>query len=171
MWEQMDVKKLIGKSLKPARPIRRGVSETVNCRWTQESKTDHQNGPQSQSPRQTTYSPTQRLIKTAPVYMIKYREDLAGCFPKDRGDHIDLWCSNNNNEELSSSVVPNKPEGPQPLSRKGRITYTRDFLIKLSNMSISKQKPAYLPDHPIVLDKPVSRIQVDSGLLTSPVSS
>ncbi|KFP28212.1 hypothetical protein N325_12666, partial [Colius striatus] len=35
-----------------------------------------------------------------------------------------------------------------------RIKYSRDFLLKLSSVSLSKKKPAFLPDHPIVLEKP-----------------
>ncbi|KFO57240.1 hypothetical protein N302_07856, partial [Corvus brachyrhynchos] len=35
-----------------------------------------------------------------------------------------------------------------------RIQYSRDFLLKLSNVSLSQKKPEFLPDHPIVLEKP-----------------
>ncbi|KGL80757.1 hypothetical protein N309_01131, partial [Tinamus guttatus] len=35
-----------------------------------------------------------------------------------------------------------------------RIKYSRDFLLKLSNVSLSQEKPKFLPDHPIVLEKP-----------------
>uniref|UniRef100_A0A8B9EXJ7 Chromosome 8 open reading frame 88 n=1 Tax=Amazona collaria TaxID=241587 RepID=A0A8B9EXJ7_9PSIT len=37
-----------------------------------------------------------------------------------------------------------------------RIKYSRDFLLKLSSVSLSQKKPEFLPDHPIVLEKPVS---------------
>lgn len=37
-----------------------------------------------------------------------------------------------------------------------RITYSRDFLLKLSEVSLAQKKPEFLPDHPIVLEKPVS---------------
>uniref|UniRef100_A0A8C4JDN4 Uncharacterized protein n=1 Tax=Dromaius novaehollandiae TaxID=8790 RepID=A0A8C4JDN4_DRONO len=35
-----------------------------------------------------------------------------------------------------------------------RIKYSRDFLLKLSSVSLSQEKPKFLPDHPIVLEKP-----------------
>uniref|UniRef100_A0A452J3I2 Uncharacterized protein n=1 Tax=Gopherus agassizii TaxID=38772 RepID=A0A452J3I2_9SAUR len=35
-----------------------------------------------------------------------------------------------------------------------RIKYSRDFLLKLSSVSLSQKKPEFLPDHPIVLEKP-----------------
>uniref|UniRef100_A0A8B9QM69 Chromosome 8 open reading frame 88 n=1 Tax=Apteryx owenii TaxID=8824 RepID=A0A8B9QM69_APTOW len=41
-----------------------------------------------------------------------------------------------------------------------RIKYSRDFLLKLSSVSLSQEKPKFLPDHPIVLEKPVSEFCV-----------
>lgn len=41
-----------------------------------------------------------------------------------------------------------------------RIKYSRDFLLKLSSVSLSQKKPEFLPDHPIVLEKPVSAFLV-----------
>ncbi|KFV91874.1 hypothetical protein N326_01366, partial [Eurypyga helias] len=35
-----------------------------------------------------------------------------------------------------------------------RIRYSRDFLLKLSRVALSQKKPEFLPDHPIVLEKP-----------------
>ncbi|POI25245.1 hypothetical protein CIB84_011004, partial [Bambusicola thoracicus] len=37
-----------------------------------------------------------------------------------------------------------------------RIKYSRDFLLELSSVSLSQKRPEFLPDHPIVLEKPVS---------------
>ncbi|XP_010560312.1 PREDICTED: uncharacterized protein C8orf88 homolog [Haliaeetus leucocephalus] len=39
-------------------------------------------------------------------------------------------------------------------SKQERIKYSRDFLLKLSSVSLSQKKPEFLPDHPIVLEKP-----------------
>uniref|UniRef100_A0A8C0EV49 Chromosome 8 open reading frame 88 n=1 Tax=Bubo bubo TaxID=30461 RepID=A0A8C0EV49_BUBBB len=41
-----------------------------------------------------------------------------------------------------------------------RIKYSRDFLLKLSSVSLSQKKPEFLPDHPIVLEKPVSSFKI-----------
>ncbi|KFR17731.1 hypothetical protein N306_08851, partial [Opisthocomus hoazin] len=35
-----------------------------------------------------------------------------------------------------------------------RIKYSRDFLLKLSSVSVSQKKQKFLPDHPVVLEKP-----------------
>ncbi|XP_037310271.1 uncharacterized protein C8orf88 homolog [Pungitius pungitius] len=35
--------------------------------------------------------------------------------------------------------------------KKGRISYTRDFLIGLANCPEAQKKPEFLPNHPIVL--------------------
>ncbi|XP_068180652.1 uncharacterized protein C8orf88 homolog [Antennarius striatus] len=36
--------------------------------------------------------------------------------------------------------------------KKGRISYTRDFLIGLANCPEARKKPEFLPEHPIVLN-------------------
>ncbi|XP_068613247.1 uncharacterized protein C8orf88 homolog [Brachionichthys hirsutus] len=36
--------------------------------------------------------------------------------------------------------------------KKGRISYTRDFLIGLANCPEAMKKPEFLPEHPIVLN-------------------
>ncbi|KAH0517636.1 hypothetical protein LTLLF_119605 [Microtus ochrogaster] len=41
-----------------------------------------------------------------------------------------------------------------------RIKYSRDFLLKLSSVSICRKKPDFLPDHPIVLQNPVSHLLI-----------
>ncbi|XP_038664998.1 uncharacterized protein C8orf88 homolog isoform X1 [Scyliorhinus canicula] len=37
-----------------------------------------------------------------------------------------------------------------------RITYTREFLMKIASLPISKEKPEFLPSLPVVLERPVS---------------
>uniref|UniRef100_A0AAY5EXN3 Uncharacterized protein n=1 Tax=Electrophorus electricus TaxID=8005 RepID=A0AAY5EXN3_ELEEL len=36
-----------------------------------------------------------------------------------------------------------------------RISYSRDLLIRLASSPMAKKKPDFLPDHPVVLEKPV----------------
>ncbi|XP_048881879.1 uncharacterized protein C8orf88 homolog [Brienomyrus brachyistius] len=38
--------------------------------------------------------------------------------------------------------------------KKGKICYSREFLIKLASSPIAKRKPDFLPEHPVVLEKP-----------------
>ncbi|XP_050987604.1 uncharacterized protein C8orf88 homolog isoform X2 [Labeo rohita] len=40
----------------------------------------------------------------------------------------------------------------QPKKKAERICYTREFLIKLASCPMSKKKPEFLPEHPIVLE-------------------
>ncbi|KAM4689503.1 uncharacterized protein C8orf88 homolog [Discoglossus pictus] len=130
----MDKKKLIRKSLQPARPIRRCSGEN------------------------------------APVFMVNFRAEFTGCFSKDVQDQVHLWNTFNKlHGALVDSVLPNQATNQKVDSRfepsspfinghlcTGRITYTRDSLIQLSGLSVSRQKPQYLPDLPVVLEKPLS---------------
>ncbi|XP_072805547.1 uncharacterized protein C8orf88 homolog isoform X1 [Vicugna pacos] len=70
-----------------------------------------------------------------------------------------------NTQCLQSGVSRYKTNGIQAFSqglneqhqspvKKERIKYSRDFLLKLSSVSICRKKPDFLPDHPIVLQKP-----------------
>uniref|UniRef100_A0A8C4JCG5 Uncharacterized protein n=1 Tax=Dromaius novaehollandiae TaxID=8790 RepID=A0A8C4JCG5_DRONO len=94
-----ETKKLIGKSLQPARPLRHLSSQNAsviafNCQTALPSNTEV-------------------------------------CLQSEVG-----W-----------SLTPG-------LSALKRIKYSRDFLLKLSSVSLSQEKPKFLPDHPIVLEKP-----------------
>ncbi|XP_027005009.1 uncharacterized protein C8orf88-like isoform X2 [Tachysurus fulvidraco] len=51
------------------------------------------------------------------------------------------------NEILKLNSQKKAPEKPE------RISYSRNFLIKLANAPMAKKKPDFLPDHPVVLGK------------------
>ncbi|XP_021242927.1 uncharacterized protein C8orf88 homolog isoform X2 [Numida meleagris] len=55
---------------------------------------------------------------------------------------------------LSQNTVPLQPKQHELDAKKERIKYSRDFLLELSSVSLSQKKPEFLPDHPIVLEKP-----------------
>ncbi|MGH0142121.1 UNVERIFIED_CONTAM: hypothetical protein FKN15_029174 [Acipenser sinensis] len=56
--------------------------------------------------------------------------------------------------------------------KKERITYSREFLMQISSLSIAKKKPEFLPDHPVVLDKPqINKLQVTHKPLEMPTSN
>ncbi|XP_077208064.1 uncharacterized protein C8orf88 homolog [Paroedura picta] len=67
-------------------------------------------------------------------------------------DKIGWMCKSNGVQVLNEALVhpseQHKPEVP-----KERITYSRDFLLKLSEVSLAQKKPEFLPDHPVVLEK------------------
>ncbi|XP_037392626.1 uncharacterized protein C8orf88 homolog isoform X1 [Pygocentrus nattereri] len=44
------------------------------------------------------------------------------------------------------------PQNPAP-AKTERISYSRDFLIKLASSPMAKKKPDFLPNHPVVLEK------------------
>ncbi|XP_060776520.1 uncharacterized protein C8orf88 homolog [Neoarius graeffei] len=41
----------------------------------------------------------------------------------------------------------------QAPAKRERISYSRDFLLKLAKTPMAKKKPDFLPDHPVILDK------------------
>uniref|UniRef100_A0A8B9QGB7 Chromosome 8 open reading frame 88 n=1 Tax=Apteryx owenii TaxID=8824 RepID=A0A8B9QGB7_APTOW len=98
-----ETKKLIGKSLQPARPVRHLSSQNAS------------------------------------VIAFNFQTELPS-----------------NPEVCLQSEVSLTPG----LSALKRIKYSRDFLLKLSSVSLSQEKPKFLPDHPIVLEKPVSEFCV-----------
>ncbi|XP_068253269.1 uncharacterized protein C8orf88 homolog [Nyctibius grandis] len=55
---------------------------------------------------------------------------------------------------LTQTTKPCQPKQYESGEKKERIIYSRDFLLKLSRVSLSQKKPKFLPDHPIVLEKP-----------------
>ncbi|KAK4827616.1 hypothetical protein QYF61_019541, partial [Mycteria americana] len=54
---------------------------------------------------------------------------------------------------LTQTMMPCQPKQHESEAKKERIKYSRDFLLKLSSVSLSQKKPEFLPDHPIVLEK------------------
>uniref|UniRef100_A0A8C5WAC3 Uncharacterized protein n=1 Tax=Leptobrachium leishanense TaxID=445787 RepID=A0A8C5WAC3_9ANUR len=103
----MDVKKLIGKTLKPARPIRHGVSvmgKYFCFNWNLGNILCIRSGVRYQNVR------------------------ILYAFSAHFKELVPLWTS--------------------------RITYSREFLLELSYLSISRKRPLHLPDHPIILDRP-----------------
>ncbi|XP_075069872.1 uncharacterized protein C8orf88 homolog [Mixophyes fleayi] len=104
----------------------------------------------------------------APLFMVNLRAEFTDCCKDDLQDPFNLWCSIGKlYDVLKDPVVPKPPEIPQMQTRKGRITYTRDFLIQLSSLSVSRQKPKYLPDHPVVLEHPLSELKDETFPLSS----
>nr|XP_013027821.2 uncharacterized protein C8orf88 homolog [Anser cygnoides]XP_047931207.1 uncharacterized protein C8orf88 homolog [Anser cygnoides]XP_047931208.1 uncharacterized protein C8orf88 homolog [Anser cygnoides]XP_047931210.1 uncharacterized protein C8orf88 homolog [Anser cygnoides]XP_047931211.1 uncharacterized protein C8orf88 homolog [Anser cygnoides] len=55
---------------------------------------------------------------------------------------------------LTQNTMPRQPNQHELETKKERIKYSRDFLLELSSVSLSQKKPEFLPDHPIVLEKP-----------------
>ncbi|XP_075271353.1 uncharacterized protein C8orf88 homolog [Opisthocomus hoazin] len=55
---------------------------------------------------------------------------------------------------LNQTMMPCQQNQHESEAKKERIKYSRDFLLKLSSVSVSQKKPEFLPDHPVVLEKP-----------------
>uniref|UniRef100_A0ACB8FFK9 Uncharacterized protein n=1 Tax=Sphaerodactylus townsendi TaxID=933632 RepID=A0ACB8FFK9_9SAUR len=66
---------------------------------------------------------------------------------------IAKMCKPNGMRVLNEILVPGLLEQHKPEIPKERITYSRDFLLKLSRVSLAQKKPEFLPDHPVVLEK------------------
>ncbi|XP_040288232.1 uncharacterized protein C8orf88 homolog isoform X1 [Bufo bufo] len=115
---EMEAKRLIGKPLQPARPIRRCVSD---------------NGA---------------------VFMVNFQARFSDHCRDSVKDRSNLWRSIEKLHVLEDPVTEKSSGKPAVNNKKDRITYSRDFLMQLSNVSVSKQKPKYLPDLPITLQHP-----------------
>uniref|UniRef100_A0A8P0T1I7 Uncharacterized protein n=1 Tax=Canis lupus familiaris TaxID=9615 RepID=A0A8P0T1I7_CANLF len=112
----METKKLIGKPLQPARPVRHLTSPP---------------GAVFPFNFQNEYSCNTQCLQSG----------VSRC--KTNG--MQAFTQGHNEQQQHQSPV-----------KKERIKYSRDFLLKLSSVSICRKKPDFLPDHPIVLQKPVS---------------
>ncbi|XP_069815996.1 uncharacterized protein C8orf88 homolog isoform X5 [Dendropsophus ebraccatus] len=135
---EMDVKRLIHKRLEPARPIRRFLPATNDCGAGEK--------------------------RGAGAVFINFQATFTDC-TDDLKDLYKVWCSFQNLHDVFKEPVVEKPEKeekePPTNNNKERITYTRDLLLQLSNLSVSKKKPKYLPDLPIILEHPVSSLHCD----------
>uniref|UniRef100_A0A8C8RRQ7 Chromosome 8 open reading frame 88 n=1 Tax=Pelusios castaneus TaxID=367368 RepID=A0A8C8RRQ7_9SAUR len=114
----METKKLIGKSLQPARPVRHLSSQHDTT---------------------TTFNFQDELPCNTPVLL---------------HSEVNWWYMATGMQALNQTMIPSQPEWQETENKKERIKYTRDFLLKLSRVSLSQKKPEFLPDHPIVLEKP-----------------
>ncbi|XP_044101275.1 uncharacterized protein C8orf88 homolog isoform X1 [Neovison vison] len=116
----METKKLIGKPLQPARPVRHLTSPP---------------GAVFPFTFQNEYSCNTQCLQSG----------VSRC--KTNG--MQAFSQGHNEQQQHQSPV-----------KKERIKYSRDFLLKLSSVSICRKKPDFLPDHPIVLQKPVSSFPI-----------
>ncbi|XP_062424346.1 uncharacterized protein C8orf88 homolog [Rhea pennata] len=111
-----ETKKLIGKSLQPARPVRHLSSQNV----------------------------------IAFNFQTELPSNSEVCLQSEVG----WWSEMTGMKILTQTVIPSQPKPNELEVKKERIKYSRDFLLKLSSVSLSQEKPKFLPDHPIVLEKP-----------------
>ncbi|CAM2106833.1 unnamed protein product [Caretta caretta] len=118
MLKTMDTKKLIGKSLQPARPARHLSSQHAST---------------------ITFN-----------FQAEFPCSTQVCLHSG----VSWWYEATGMQTLNQTVIPSQPEWQESKTKKERIKYSRDFLLKLSSVSLSQKKPEFLPDHPIVLEKP-----------------
>ncbi|XP_075776523.1 uncharacterized protein C8orf88 isoform X1 [Pelodiscus sinensis] len=122
MLKIMDTKKLIGKSLQPARPARHLSSQHAST---------------------VTFN-----------FQTEFPCSTQVCLHSE----VSWWYKATGMQVLNQTVLPSQPEWQESETKKERIKYSRDFLLKLSRVSLSQKKPEFLPDHPIVLEKSYSCI-------------
>ncbi|KAM9308418.1 uncharacterized protein C8orf88 homolog [Gastrophryne carolinensis] len=165
LCNEMEVRKLIGKPLKPARPIRRvdngnmGMSEAREygkyavatravCTETRELETSRDSW--------------DRSCGMAGSLLIDFHAECDS-FKEDLNRNYSLRCSPSKlNGLVHEAQIPKsskKSEEIQSKCNEGRITYSRDDLLQLSSSSVSRVKPKYLPDHPVILQHPCSDLQ------------
>uniref|UniRef100_A0A7N4P8A6 Chromosome 8 open reading frame 88 n=1 Tax=Sarcophilus harrisii TaxID=9305 RepID=A0A7N4P8A6_SARHA len=112
----METKKLIGKPLQPARPVR------------------HLSSPHGAA------------------FPFNFQNE-SPCSTQCLQSGVGRQCKTNGMQTFTQGL--SQPQQHQSPVKKERIKYSRDFLLKLSSVSICRKKPDFLPDHPIVLQKPL----------------
>ncbi|XP_007430063.1 uncharacterized protein C8orf88 homolog [Python bivittatus] len=118
----METKRLIGKPLQPARPVRH-LSPHASFSTVSTASVSFQ----------------AKFPCRAPVFL---------------HNEIGSMCKSNGMLVLNENVISSLSEQQKHEVTKERITYSRDFLLKLSGVSLAQKKPEFLPDHPVVLENP-----------------
>uniref|UniRef100_A0A8D0QV01 Uncharacterized protein n=2 Tax=Sus scrofa TaxID=9823 RepID=A0A8D0QV01_PIG len=125
----METKKLIGKPLQPARPVRH-LTSPPGAVFPFNFQNEYTCNTQC----------LQSGVSRACVSLLNF------CL-----DDLSIACKTNGMQAFSQGL---NEQQHQSSVKKERIKYSRDFLLKLSSVSICRKKPDFLPDHPIVLQKP-----------------
>ncbi|XP_069478442.1 uncharacterized protein C8orf88 homolog isoform X3 [Ambystoma mexicanum] len=149
MNKTMENKKMIRKSLQPARPLRRPSSIGSTSTFTVNYSAELPCSSPLSLPNKTNW-----LWKCNNVDYSVDTEDFNSNLIEDPGNIVSTATA----PQASALVTPTvwSPENTHSEHLTERITYSRDFLMKLSSLSISKKKPEFLPDHPVVLQNPIS---------------
>nr|XP_020669442.1 uncharacterized protein C8orf88 homolog isoform X1 [Pogona vitticeps]XP_020669443.1 uncharacterized protein C8orf88 homolog isoform X1 [Pogona vitticeps]XP_020669444.1 uncharacterized protein C8orf88 homolog isoform X1 [Pogona vitticeps] len=119
----MEKKRMIGKSLKPARPVRHLCSHAAS-------------------------------FPTVSAISFSFQPKFPCSSPLCLNNEINSMYKSKGMLVFNGALLSGLPEQNKPEVTKERITYSRDFLLKLSEVSLAQKKPEFLPDHPIVLEKP-----------------
>ncbi|XP_075682122.1 uncharacterized protein C8orf88 homolog isoform X3 [Rhinoderma darwinii] len=149
---EMGDKRLMRRSLQPARPLRRDITGS-GC----ELPLNNEMGDKRLMRRSLQPArPLRRDITgSEALLMVNFQTEIPNHCRDRIHDHCHLWCSIGSlRDDFKDPVI----EKPPVNNKKERITYTRDLLMQLSNSSVSKQMPEYLPDLPIILQHPVSSL-------------
>ncbi|XP_035386997.1 uncharacterized protein C8orf88-like isoform X1 [Electrophorus electricus] len=89
-----------------------------------------------------------RPLRRLNINQEKHREVVA-----ERSDKTTDTPTNTISEKQFYEIL--KPQSQcQSLAKTERISYSRDLLIRLASSPMAKKKPDFLPDHPVVLEKP-----------------
>ncbi|XP_019342149.1 uncharacterized protein C8orf88 homolog isoform X10 [Alligator mississippiensis] len=142
----MEIKKMIGKSLQPARPVRH-LSEQIEVpnHWTAARYQAAAGWLLGCGTKPLLAPPS---VHSASTINFNLKSEFACntqvCLRSDSS----WWC------ESPGMIESNQAEQHEVESKKERIQYSRDFLLKLASVSHSQKKPDFLPDHPVVLERP-----------------
>ncbi|XP_066540012.1 uncharacterized protein C8orf88 homolog [Hoplias malabaricus] len=74
------------------------------------------------------------------------RDEMAESFEKA----VDKSVSQIRVEQFYKILSENQIQAP---AKRERISYSREFLIRLASSPMAKKKPDFLPDHPVILEK------------------
>ncbi|XP_054241244.1 uncharacterized protein C8orf88 homolog, partial [Indicator indicator] len=105
------------------------------------------------------------LQPARPVHHLPSKQAIALDFPTELPSSTEVCLPSKADRSSETTEVKNltetmmacQPNQHESEEKKGRIKYSRDFLLKLSSASLSQKKPEFLSDHPIILEKPEKR--------------
>ncbi|XP_078541718.1 uncharacterized protein C8orf88 homolog isoform X3 [Lissotriton helveticus] len=105
--------------------------------------------------------PLRRLSPTSSTstFTVNFNTEFPCSCPLSLPTEANWWWNCNNSDYSADNEDMNSNKLQDPDSKE-RITYSRDFLMKLSSLSISRKKPDFLPDHPIVLQDPIKAMEI-----------
>ncbi|XP_078541717.1 uncharacterized protein C8orf88 homolog isoform X2 [Lissotriton helveticus] len=153
MNKLMENKKMIRKPLQPARPLRRLSPTSSTSTFTVNFNTEFPCSCPLSLPTEANwwwncnnsdYSADNEDMNSNKLQDPDSKDLTVAASQTNTLVTANIWSGENTHSENSNE----------------RITYSRDFLMKLSSLSISRKKPDFLPDHPIVLQDPIKAMEI-----------
>ncbi|XP_015261541.1 PREDICTED: uncharacterized protein C8orf88 homolog [Gekko japonicus] len=107
--------------------------------------------------------PARHLSSQISATAFSFQGQFSSNTPISLCNEIGWMCKSNGMRVLNETLVRPSEQHKPEVPKAERITYSRDFLLKLSEVSLAQKKPEFLPDHPVVLEKPKNYLLPTAG--------